>query len=116
MVKITGAREHAARLRRLTDPAMIRGIGAALQAVGEMVEKDAEISITTGATTGKHHVASRPGEPPNGNWGDLVRGIETVQVAPLRVGVTSSAAVPTKPWARPSTQERSPRSAPHTWR
>jgi len=91
VVKITGAREHAARLRRLSDPNIVREIGAALLTAGEMIEKDAEISITTGAVSGKNHVPSKPGDAPMSDTHVLDGNIEAVLTAPLQVEVTSNA-------------------------
>lgn len=91
MVKVTGAKAHAARLKKLTSPEMIREVGKALFVAGDMIKVDAQISITAGSVSGAGHVASKPGEPPNNDTGDLVRGIESVLVAPLRVEITSSA-------------------------
>lgn len=92
MVKITGAKAHAARLKRLTGEDMIRQVGAALFEAGNMIQVDAQISITEGSTSadGKH-VPSLPGQPPNNDTGVLANNIETVQKAPLVVQVSSNA-------------------------
>lgn len=92
MVKIIGRKAHAARLKRMTGAEMVKGVGQALYVGGQMIEVDAEISITQGSVSGKGHVPSKPGEPPNRDTGDLDRNIETVQVAPLRVEVSSNSA------------------------
>lgn len=75
----------------MTGPEMIRTVGAALFAGGQGIQVEAQISITTGAVSGKNHVPSKPGEPPNQDTGVLSNNIETVQVAPLRVEVSSNA-------------------------
>lgn len=90
MVKIIGQKAHIARLRKIQGPEMVRAVGAALFVAGDMIKVDAQISITAGSISGKGHIPSKPGEPPNNDTGDLVRGIENTQVAPLRVEVTSS--------------------------
>ena len=90
-MKVTGAKAHAAHLRRIAGPEMIKAVGAALYTAGQEIEIDAEISITTGAVSGKKHVASKPGEAPNADSHDLDRGIETVLVEPLKVEVSSNA-------------------------
>lgn len=96
MARVIGAREHSARLRRIRGPATIRRVGAALQAAGELIQREAQISITTGAVSGKNHVPSAPGSPPNQDTGVLANNIETVQTGPLKVEVSSNA-----PYAAP---------------
>lgn len=91
MVKIIGAKAHAARLKKIQGPEMVRAVGAALFVAGDMIKVDAQISITAGSISGKGHIPSKPGEPPNNDTGDLVRGIENTQVAPLRVEVSANA-------------------------
>ncbi|WP_267395257.1 HK97-gp10 family putative phage morphogenesis protein [Sphingomonas sp. GC_Shp_1] len=96
MPKITGAKAHAARLKRLTSPAAINSIGKALFAAGELVADEAKGSLTRGSagghSGGKHqHVPSAPGQPPNEDTGHLRDNIETVHVEPLRVEVRSNA-------------------------
>lgn len=96
MPKITGGKAASARLKRLTSPEAQRQIGAALFAGGQEIEVEAALSITNGAVSGKGHVASAPGQPPNADTHVLDRSIETNQVAPLRVEVSANA-----PWAVP---------------
>lgn len=91
MPKISGGKAFSARLKRLTSPEAQRQIGAALFAGGQEIEVEAQISITAGSVSGKGHVPSRPGEPPNQDTGVLANNIETNQVAPLRVEVSSNA-------------------------
>ncbi len=68
-----------------------REVSKALFAAGEVVEAEAGRSITAGSTSGKNHVPSAPGQPPNNDTGVLARNIETVQVEPFRVEVSSNA-------------------------
>lgn len=87
---LRGAKAHVKRLRAL--PALSeREIGAALFTAGEAIQVEAQRSITAGAVSGKGHVPSSPGEPPNNNTGVLANNIETTQPAKLRVRVTSNA-------------------------
>lgn len=95
MVKITGADKASRRLRGLAGEATIRKVGSALLAAGQLIQVEAQLSITNGAVSGKGHVRSRPGEPPKNEFGTLADNIETVLVAPLRVEVSSNA-----PYAR----------------
>lgn len=89
--KVIGAKAHAARLKKLTGENMVREVGKALFAAGEMIQVEAQISITAGAVSGKNHKPSSVGKPPNNDTGVLAGNIETVQVAPLIVEVSSNA-------------------------
>jgi HK97 gp10 family phage protein len=91
MAKIYGARHFRARLGRIKGPEMVRVVGQALYAAGNLIQVRAQHLITAGAVSGKNHVASAPGEPPNADTHDLDRQIETVMVTPLRVSVASNA-------------------------
>lgn len=90
-MKIIGAKAHAAHLRRIRSLETVRKVGSALFAAGQLIAVEAQISISRGAVSGKNHVPSRPGEPPNYDTGVLANNIETVQVAPLKVEVSSNA-------------------------
>lgn len=91
--RMIGQKAHIARLKKLTGPEMVREVGAALFQGGERIEVEASISITANSTNAKgQHVRSLPGEPPNEEFGDLRRGLQTVQVAPLVVEVSANAA------------------------
>ncbi len=91
MVKITGGKAHVARLKGMAGGGMSREIGKALFAGGERIAVAAQISITEGAVSGKAHVPSAPGTPPNNNSDRLRDNIETVQVDINRVEVSSNA-------------------------
>lgn len=66
-------------------------VGEALFAGGEALRAEAAFLITQGAVSGKGHVRSKPGEPPNEEFGTLRAGLNTIQTAPLRVEVESTA-------------------------
>jgi hypothetical protein len=70
---------------------MVKQVSAALFAGGQAIQVEAQISISEGAVSGKNHVPSKPGEPPNQDTGVLANNIETVLVEPLRVEVSSNA-------------------------
>lgn len=91
MVKITGTKAYKAKLAAVRGPTMTKQVGAALFAAGQDIQIEAQLSITNGAVSGKFHVPSRPGEPPNNDTGVLANNIETIQVEPLRVEVSSNA-------------------------
>lgn len=80
----------AAQLRRLPEAAA-RKLNAALFAAGDIVAAEAALSITRGAVSGKHHVPSAPGSPPNNDTGVLASGIVVTNPRPLVVHVTSEA-------------------------
>lgn len=86
-----GIRAHQRRLQALRSPETIRMIGAALFTAGEMIQTEAQLSITRGAVSGKGHVPSRPGEAPNQDTGILGGNIETTRTGPLAVQVSSNA-------------------------
>ncbi len=90
MARVRGAGKVEARLRRL-QPEAVRAVGMALFEGAEIIKAEAQVSITTGAVSGKNHVPSAPGEPPNEDTGDLRRGIISTQPAPLRALVSSTA-------------------------
>lgn len=88
---LKGARAHIRRLNALASATTEREIGAALFAAGELIQTEAQRSITAGAVSGRGHVPSAPGEPPNNDTGVLANNIETTQPARTRVLVTSNA-------------------------
>lgn len=88
--RIRGGKAHLARLRKL-EKDTTRFVGKALFAGGESIQIEAQLSITQGAVSGKNHVPSKPGEPPNQDTGRLGDNIETVQKGPLLVEVSSNA-------------------------
>jgi len=96
MAKVSGADRHKQRLRKLMGAEASRRITAALYAGGQQIEIEAERSITEGSVSGKGHVPSRPGQPPNADTRLLDQSIETEIPANRgpydgRVDVTSNA-------------------------
>lgn len=89
--RMIGAKAHIARLRKLSGSDMERAVGKALFAAGEAIQVKAQVSITSGSVSGRNHVPSKPGEPPNQDTGTLANNIETVQLKPLLVEVSSNA-------------------------
>lgn len=90
VVKITGGDRFEALLRGI-DERTTRNVGKALKVAGQEVEVEAALLITTGTASAGRHFASAPGTAPNNDSGTLARNIETVQVAPLKVEVSSNA-------------------------
>jgi HK97 gp10 family phage protein len=91
MPKISGPKGVADRLTRLAGQEKIALVGHALFVGGESIRAYAAHSITEGAVSGKNHVPSRPGEPPNEDTGHLRTNIDVTQTGPLRVEVASNA-------------------------
>lgn len=91
MAKITGADRHLKRLRNAANIA--RDVAAALYSAGQDIEIEAERSITEGSISGKGHIPSLPGQPPNRDTGELDRNIETTiqSQSPPTIHVTSNA-------------------------
>lgn len=91
-VRVTGDRKHSEHLKRMASN-VDRAVAQALYAAGQEIELEAEHSITEGSISGKGHIPSAPGEPPNADTRLLDTSIETtlVSVSPPRVDVTSHA-------------------------
>jgi HK97 gp10 family phage protein len=62
-----------------------------MYAAGNLIQVEAQLSITNGAVSGQGHIPSRPGQPPNNDTGRLADQIETVQLSPLHTEVSSNA-------------------------
>lgn len=54
---------------------MKRELATAVEEIAEDVQRDAQISITTGSVSEKNHKPSAPGSPPNNDTGELSNGI-----------------------------------------
>lgn len=91
MVKISGAKAFTNRLERMSGAKMKSLTDKALYAAGQLIEVDAENSITAGSVSGKNHVPSLPGQPPNADTRQLDGDIHTVVVGRGRVNVESIA-------------------------
>lgn len=89
--RLIGARAHANRLKKLTGETMVREVGKALFAAGEMIQVESQIGITAGAVSGKNHKPGKPGGYPNNDTGGLAGSHETNQKAPLVVEVSVNA-------------------------
>lgn len=120
MVKITGRKAHAARLKKIRGPAMVREVGKAVYAASDYLKTEAQISITTGAVSGANHVPSAPGTPPNADTHHLSNSIENHMTGPLKAetsanaeyaaiqefgGSTGKATLQERPYIRPAAQK-----------
>lgn len=63
------------RLRSIGSAKAAKEVEGALFAGADLVAAEAGLSITRGAVSGKNHVASAPGQPPNADSGVLDKGI-----------------------------------------
>jgi phage gpG-like protein len=106
----------SAKISRMTAE-MTRAVGPAVYAVAGNIQTDAQISLSTGAVSGKNHAPSAPGTPPNTDTGALSASIEVEHVAPLHArvvvrspygaiqelgGATGRATLPERPYMRPA--------------
>lgn len=91
MAKVTGVDKAKRRIQSLAGPEKVALVGRALFAAGEIIKAEAQHLITLNAVSGKNHLPSKPGEPPNEDSGTLRRGIVVTQIAPLRVRISSTA-------------------------
>lgn len=89
-------------------------------AIAGAVQADAQISITTGAVSGKGHVPSRPGEPPNNDTGALANSIEVQPLNDLAARVIVGAdyglalefgtsKMAERPYMRPAVKKNDPK-------
>jgi HK97 gp10 family phage protein len=95
-VSLKGGDKHIRRLKKLSGDAVVRIASAVVLNGAEAIKAEAHNSITrnsaAGQSGGKHqHVRSRPGEPPNNEFGTLVSHIEASQPKPLVAEVRSEA-------------------------
>lgn len=124
MAKITGAKQHEAHLRRLTGAKVAAAVTRGLYVAGQEIEIEAEISITSGSISGKGHVPSAPGQPPNADTRLLDTSIHTTveSQSPPKVFVTSNAPyaadlefgtskMEERPYMRPATTKMRHRAA-----
>lgn len=87
---VYGAKEHQRRLRRMRG-AIVQPITNACLQEAEDVAKDAQFSITQGSISGKGHVPSKPGEPPNADTRVLDGNIEGKSTGPFKAESSSNA-------------------------
>lgn len=77
-------------LKKIT-PDIEAALRPVVYAVADMVATDAALSITAGAVSGKAHVPSAPGEPPNADTHVLDRSIHVESRGPLRALIVADA-------------------------
>lgn len=84
-----GRDKHTRRLRKLQ--AAARAANRVVVVGAEMIRAEAHESISRGSVSGKGHVPSAPGEPPNRDTGNLQAHLETTNPRPLLAEVRSEA-------------------------
>lgn len=100
---------------------MVQGVTRALFAVAQDIVVDASISITEGAVSGKGHVPSAPGTPPNADTHVLSNSGEATTPEPLKAEASfnapyaaaqelgsETANLPERPYLRPAAQRQRP--------
>lgn len=91
MPRVTGREKVQIRLDRMTSQEAIANVARVLFWGADQIKAEARHLITEGSVSGKNHVPSLPGEPPNRDTGVLDSHIEAVQTAPLRSEASSNA-------------------------
>lgn len=91
MPAVSGNKKHQQRLERLSSPRGQQLINQALFVAGSEIEIEAERSITAGSISGRGHIPSAPGQPPNADTRRLDSNIVTTVVGQGVVEVTSHA-------------------------
>lgn len=87
-----GRQKHADRLKILSGQGrLIKAVGRVLYVGADMIRAEAHRSISAGSVSGKGHVPSQPGEPPNRDTGVLQAHLRAELVSPLEALVTSEA-------------------------
>lgn len=88
---LKGAGAHIRRLRKLAGPEATKIAGAIVYEGADMIRAEAFRSISAGAVSGKGHIPSKPGEPPNRDTGNLQAHLRVEQTGPTKAEVRSDA-------------------------
>jgi HK97 gp10 family phage protein len=116
-MSVIGADRHARRLRGIRQNA--DRIGQAVFVAADAIKTEARLSITRGSTSGKGHVASAPGQPPNRDTGHLDSNIESYRTGTFTAEVRSQAGysaalefgtknMAERPFMRPAAKRQAP--------
>lgn len=92
MAKFTGDNRWREKMKNLSGPALHHETRRFLYAAADMIRADAKQSITKGAVSGKGHIPSRPGQPPNADTHHLDTNIITQVVDDTHAEIISTAA------------------------
>lgn len=91
MAKITGGGTRFTQRLKNLSPRALELVSQALKVAGDRVVDEAQHSITVGSVSGKSHKASIAPAAPHNDTSVLKNNIESVQVEPLLVEVSSNA-------------------------
>lgn len=114
-----GRDAHRQRLKKLSGPDVIKAAGRVLYVGADMIRSEAFRSISAGSVSGKGHVPSQPGEPPNRDTGVLQAHLRAELVSPLEALVSSEAPyaaalefgtskMEARPYMRPARDKKAP--------
>lgn len=114
-----GRREFQAKLSKLAGSDVENAARRVLYVGADMIRAEAFRSISAGSVSGKGHVPSNPGEPPNREFGGLQDNLKAELVAPLEAQVTSEAPyaaalefgtsrMEARPYMRPARDKQAP--------
>lgn len=117
---LKGRQKHVNRLKRLSGPEVVKLAGSIVFEGADTVRAEAHRLVSAGSVSGKNHVASAPGEPPNRDTGNLQAHMETEQTgaleaefrsmaghaAPLEFGTSKMEA---RPYVRPARDTTAPK-------
>lgn len=112
---VTGGDRHTRRLRAARGVGMANALTQAVFVEAQALQVDAQLSISAGAVSGKNHVPSAPGEPPNQDTGVLAGNIEATVTGVAKAETSSNApyaaaqefgsetiGLPERPYMRPA--------------
>lgn len=98
MANVKGADAVLRRFKRMASPEMKEAVRGALYTGGGLLQEEAKRSIMEGSVSGKNHVPSKPGEPPNNDLHELHDSIIVRQAKDdptiVEVAATAAHAVP----------------------
>lgn len=114
-----GRKEFQNKLAALGGAGVVAAARKVLFVGSDMIRAEAFQSISRGAVSGKGHVPSSPGEPPNRDTGVLQAHLENKMTGPLEAQVTSSAPyaaalefgtskMAARPYMRPARDKKAP--------
>ena len=114
-----GRDAHRQRLKKLSGPAVVKAANKVLYVGSDMIRTEAFRSISAGSVSGKGHVPSSPGEPPNRDTGVLQAHLRAELVSPLEAQVASEAPyaaalefgtskMEARPYLRPARDKKAP--------
>lgn len=76
-----GLKKHTDRLKKLSSASIEQLAGAVAFEGADIIRAEAFRMVSAGSVSGKNHVASKPGEAPNRDTGDLQAGFSTARTS-----------------------------------